>query len=128
MPFIVAIDYDGTLFEGSYPDHGDPIQNVINKIKEFKKHGAEIVLWTCREGKSLKEAIKRCKQEGLVFDAINENAPSQLEYMKQKAKEGSLLALRKIFADIYVDDRANGSIDYFLKIDVEATCKNFADR
>ena len=128
MPFTIAVDYDGTLFEGSWPEKGAPKQDVIDKVKEFKAAGAEIVLWTCREGVSLTEAAERCAEVGLEFDAVNENAPSQLKYMEEKLKVGEVFATRKIFGDIYVDDRAHGSITFFLGIDVEATCKNFADR
>ena len=128
MAFIIAIDYDGTLFTKSWPEKGDPKQDVIDKIKEFKAEGAEVALWTCREGVALEEATKRCKEAGLEFDSINDNVPSQLEYMRKKAEEGEIFATRKIFADIYVDDRAKGSIEFFLNIDVAATCKSFENR
>lgn len=124
MPFILAIDYDNTLFEGSYPEIGKPKTDIINKVKEFKKNKAEIVLWTCREDKSLAEAIKRCKEVGLEFDAINENTPSQQKYMAKKLKEGEIFATRKIFADFYLDDKSY-NLDYFMKIKVKETCKNF---
>jgi len=127
MAFILAVDYDGTLFEGSWPEKGEPRQDVIDKVKEFKSHGAEIVLWTCREGISLDEALKRCKEVGLEFDAINVNAPSQLEYMAEKAKDGEYFANRKIFADFYLDDRSH-NVDFFLKINVKATCDSYKDR
>lgn len=127
MPFILAVDFDGTLFEGSYPNKGEPKQDVIDKVKGFKKYGAEIVLWTCREGISLKEAMKRCAEVGLEFDAINENAPSQKEYMKRKEAEGEIVATRKIFADFYLDDRSH-NIELFLKIDAKATCDLYAQR
>ena len=125
MPFILSVDYDGTLFEGSYPEIGDPKQDVIDKVIEFKEAGAELALWTCREGTSLEEALERIEKEtDIEFDSINENVPSQLEYMRQKAEEGSLLALRKIFANFYLDDRAH-NIDLFLGIDVKATGDRF---
>ena len=122
MPYILAVDYDGTLFKGSWPERGDPREEVIDKVKEFKACGAEIVLWTCREGVSLEEALERCKQEGLEFDAINDNAPSQLDYMRERALDGEVFAIRKIFADFYLDDRAH-NIDLFLKINAKATCE-----
>ena len=123
--FILAIDYDGTLFEGSWPEKGEPMKAVIDKVKKFEMTGrCEIVLWTCREGVALKEALKRCKEVGLKFDAINDNAPSQLEYMKERAKEGEIFATRKIFADFYLDDKSK-NLGYFLRINVEKTCKNF---
>lgn len=114
----IAVDYDGTLFEKSWPDIGDAKKDVIDQVKEFAKNGAEIVLWTCREGKALQEALARCSKEGLKFDSVNENSPYQKEYQLSKLKDsGEIFALRKIFADIYVDDRANGSIEYFLSLD-----------
>jgi hypothetical protein len=124
MPFILSVDYDNTLFAGSYPKLGKPKTDIINKVKEFKKHKAEIVLWTCREDKSLAEAIKRCKEVGLEFDAINENTPSQQKYMAKKLKDGEIFATRKIFADFYLDDKSY-NLDYFMKIKVKETCENF---
>lgn len=129
MPFILAVDYDGTLVEDTFPEKGDFNKNVVEKVKDFKKNGAEIVLWTCREGSSLSEAVGRCYEEGIEFDAVNENSPSENIYIEKLKKEsGDTMAQRKIYADIYVDDKAPGSIDFFLKIDVEKTCRNFNRR
>ncbi len=123
MNFMLGIDYDGTLFEDSWPEIGDPKQDVIDKVKEFKKSGAEIILWTCREGKSLQEALSRSSMEGIEFDAINENSPSQKKYQSEKLKEnGDIFALRKIFAHLYIDDRSPGSIEHFLKLDAKTEC------
>lgn len=128
MPFILACDYDDTLFSGGFPEKGEPKQEVIDKVKEFKNTGmCEIILWTCREGKALEEAVERCKEVGLEFDAINSNAPSSLKYMEERKKEGELLALRKVLADFYLDDKAL-NIHTFLKIDVKETCKRFENR
>jgi len=128
MPFIVAIDYDGTLFEGGHPDKGAPRIDVIEKAKQFKKFSAEIILWTCRDSGALQEAITRCKEHGLTFDAINTNSFSQVQYMRKELAEGDVFATKKIFADLYVDDRSPGSIEFFLNIDVEKTCKNYESR
>lgn len=127
MSFVLAIDYDGTLFEGTWPEKGAPKYDVINKVKEFKKHGAELALWTCREGISLEEAVERCTEVGLEFDAINENVPSELEYIAERAKHGEIFATRKIYADFYLDDRAH-NIEFFLKINVQKTCENYANK
>ena len=127
--FIIGLDYDSTLFTKSFPEKGEPIQEVFNKAKEFKATGlCEIALWTCREGDSLEEAILRCKENGLEFDSINENTPSEVNYQKEQRKKGHIFATRKIYADIYVDDKSPGSIEYFLNIDVKKTVENFKDR
>ena len=122
MPFILACDFDGTLFTGSYPNKGAPKKDIIDKVKQFKEHGAEIVLWTCRGGDPLQEAIDRCKEEGLEFDAHNANAPSNKEWIEGEQAKGQPFCEPKIFADFYVDDRA-GNLDIFLGIDVEKTCE-----
>jgi len=97
MPYIIAVDFDGTLFTDNFPKSD---QNVINKIKEFQKFGANVCLWTCRENSSLDKAVKKCKEHGLLFDAVNENFPVIKEYQKEMKVQ---MAFRKIFADIYVD-------------------------
>ena len=120
MKYIAAIDYDGTLFTKSWPELGEPRQEVIKKVKEFKKAGADIVLWTCREGKSLQEALSRCSTEGLEFVSVNENSPSAKEYQdSQLEANGDVFGLRKIYADIYVDDKSPGSIEHFLNLDAK---------
>ena len=88
MPFILSVDYDGTICEDEFPGHGDFKEDIVNKIKEFKEAGAEIALWTCREGKHLEDAVANCRKAGLEFDSINENTPSQLEFMEERRKEG----------------------------------------
>jgi len=127
MSFILAIDYDATLFEGTWPEKGKPMQEIIDRVKEFKAHGAELVLWTCREGISLAEATERCAKAGIEFDAINDNVPSQLEWMKERAEQGEIFATRKIFADFYLDDRAK-NLDIFLNINVKETCDAYKNR
>ena len=33
LPKIIAVDFDGTLFENAWPDVGAPIEKNINKLK-----------------------------------------------------------------------------------------------
>jgi len=129
MAFILSVDFDGTLVEGSYPEKGAFKTNIIDKVKEFATTGqCEIVLWTCREGKALEEAVSRCKEVGLTFDAINNNSPTAARWIENETKKsGDTFAGRKIYADFYVDDKAM-NLDVFLKINIEETCKNFANR
>ena len=128
MPFILAVDYDNTLFHGSYPVKGPPKPKVIKKVKEFKKYGAKVILWTCRSrGRVLIEAIHRCREAGLRFDAINDNVPSQKRYMESQRKKGNIFALRKVFADFYLDDSAN-NVNIFLRMNAKEICRNFANK
>lgn len=95
---IIAVDFDNTLtLSSTYPITGKLNMNVVNKVKELKKSNV-IILWTCREGEELQEAINLCSNVGLYFDFINQNA------------DGSLS--RKIKADYYLDDKAINIKDF----------------
>ena len=98
MNKIIAIDFDNTLFETDYPAIVRPISPVIKYAKFMRERGAKLILWTCREGKELEEAVEACRAEGLLFDAVNDNLP------EMKAEWGN--NPRKVAADEYWDDRA----------------------
>ena len=93
-----AIDFDGTLCENAWPDIGKPKHDIINWIKELQSRGHKLILWTCRDGMLLVDAIVWCADRGLFFDAINDN----LEEHKQEFGGNS----RKVLADYYIDDKA----------------------
>ena len=94
---IIAIDFDGTLSSGQYPIIL-PNWKIINKAKQARLEGAKLILWTCREGKDLEDAVNACTSWGLEFDAINDN----LEEAKMLWENNS----RKIGATELWDDRA----------------------
>lgn len=96
---IFAIDFDGCLCENRYPEIGRPKKYMIKYCKQLKKAGHELILWTCREGNELSEAVKWCSDYGLTFDAVNDNLPRIIEEFGGSNS-------RKIFADAYYDDRS----------------------
>lgn len=94
---IYAVDFDGTLCEIAYPDIGQAKQNVIDFCLRKQAEGHKLILWTCRCGEYLEQAIKWCEEQGLIFDAINENLPERItEYGGD---------CRKVSADYYIDDK-----------------------
>ena len=95
---IIAVDFDGTLCKNDYPNIGKPNNDLINHLKRVQSKGDKIILWTCRVGDKLKDAVDWCKEKGLIFDAVNENLPEIIE------KFGS--DTRKIYANEYIDDKA----------------------
>ena len=95
---VFAVDFDGTLCENAWPEIGEPSYDMINWIKQLRDDGHKIILWTCRCGMALVDAIVWCADQGLFFDAVNDN----LEEHKVKFGGNS----RKILADYYVDDKA----------------------
>ena len=95
---IIAVDFDGTLCEDAYPDMGMPNLYLIQILKKMRTQGKQLILWTCRSGKELEAAVNWCRQFELEFDAVNRNVPENIE------KYGT--DTRKVYADIYLDDRA----------------------
>ncbi len=99
---IIAVDFDGTIVEHKYPDIGKPIPFAIETLKELQKQGNRIILWTYRSGKYLDEAVEYCKSKGLEFYAVNENEPN--EHFDPNVMS------RKVYADVYIDDRNVGGL------------------
>ena len=98
MNKIIAVDFDGTLCKDAWPEIGEPNGNLIYELKIRKQCGYKIILWTCRTGELLDKAIKWCADRGLIFDAINENVPEAIERFGGDC--------RKIYADVYYDDKS----------------------
>ena len=77
---VIAVDYDGTLEpldengKDSYPSVGKLNKYAVNILKEYRKMGGKVILFTCRTDKSLELAVENCKKYGLEFDAVNKSA------------------------------------------------------
>ena len=103
---IVAVDFDGTLCHSEYPSADDLDMLGISILKSFRDHGGKVVLWTCRHGEALDNAITACHNAGLEFDAVNADEPEQLRQWQALTGEDGSEASPKIYADLYIDDRA----------------------
>lgn len=77
---LIAVDFDGTLCQG-----GKPNRELFDYLLQKQKDGWKIVLWSCRKGKRLSQAVEFCRREGLEFFDVHEG--------KQQA-------------DLYIDDLA----------------------
>ena len=89
---IIAIDFDGTITEkNEFPKIGKAREHVFEAIKNFQKHGHVCILWTCRHGKTLIDAIEFLRDNGVEMNAYNDNVYD--------------LDTRKIVADVYIDDK-----------------------
>jgi hydroxymethylpyrimidine pyrophosphatase-like HAD family hydrolase len=95
----IAVDFDGTIVDHSYPEIGKEKLFAFQTLKELEKKGARLILWTFRAGKQLDEAVEYCRQNGIEFYAVNKNYPEET-YDETIS--------RKIDADIYIDDKNFG--------------------
>ncbi len=107
---IVGVDFDGTLAvtRGTYPKIQGPIQEVIDYVKSEQAAGAYLILITMREYDELRQAVEWCKEQGLRFDAVNDNLPQMKEFFGNNP--------RKIFCNEYLDDTNIGGIENVLEL------------
>jgi len=96
---IIAIDFDGTIVEDGFPKIGKPMIFAFETIKKLQADGHRLILWTYRSGRKLQEAVDFCKENGIVFYAVNKSYPE--EEFDEKIS-------RKIHADLFIDDRNIG--------------------
>lgn len=90
---IIAVDFDGTLYA----------QNAVNlplvaRLRAAQQQGHTVILWTCREGESLREALSVLKDCGFTPNFANQNSPAVVRQLRRDP--------RKIFADVYIDDKS----------------------
>lgn len=100
-PYTIAVDFDGTIAESTVPFDpekvGKPIQKTINFMRECRLRGARLIIHTVRG--NLDPVKDYLFEHDVPYDYINEN-PDQ--------PEGSS---DKLYADVYVDDRAENIED-----------------
>jgi hypothetical protein len=102
--YVIAVDFDGTLCEYAFPKIGEQKQHhkeLLDLLVVMRQNGHKLILWTCRgdneEYPCLSEAIEWCKNQGLEFDAINENIIGTKKISGPSPK---------VVADFYIDDKA----------------------
>lgn len=101
---IIACDFDGTIVRNAYPAIGKAIPFAIETLKRLQEDDHhQVILWTCREGQELADAVDYCKSQGLEFYAVNSNFVGE-----DPSYRG--VAARKIQADLFIDDRNLGGL------------------
>lgn len=98
LPYIIAVDFDGTLVTDEFPEMGEPYPYVFELVKAAQSKGVKVILWTCRTGKNLEDAVALCKAQGFTPDEVNENLPEVITCFGGSA--------RKVYANEYWDDKA----------------------
>ena len=97
-PIIVAVDFDGILCQDKFPEIGKPNYDMVSFVRRLQDSGVETILWTSRVNDRLAEAITWCEDRGLHFTSVNDNTPSNKEQYGTDP--------RKVYADVYMDDRS----------------------
>lgn len=89
----IAVDFDGTCVTHDCPRIGRDV-GAVPVLKDLISAGARLILWTCRSGKTLDDAVAWFSDRGIPLYGVNCNP-------EQKTWSNSPKAL----ADIYIDDR-----------------------
>jgi hypothetical protein len=99
---------DGTIVEFAFPGIGKPLDGAFETMKDLKKAGYKLVLWTCREDEGyridrqfLTQAVEFCRENGVEFDGVNETLPED-----EFRPDGVLK--RKPHCQCVIDDRNLG--------------------
>jgi predicted mannosyl-3-phosphoglycerate phosphatase (HAD superfamily) len=94
---VIAIDFDGTIVEESYPQLGKLRKGAKKYINKLYDDGHIIIINTCRSGVHQNAAFKMLIGLDVSFDLMNENHPSVIAQYHNDS--------RKISADLYIDDK-----------------------
>ena len=106
---VIAVDFDGTLSLGEFPQCGPANKRLIEILKRMMSPNPDypkctwFVLWTSRAGIYLEEAVHWLKSQGLAFDSVNGIPPGVKSFPD---------TARKLFADVYIDDKAISPIEF----------------
>jgi hypothetical protein len=102
IKYVIAVDFDKVLCNSQYPQLGEEIKPICDFVRSIKNLNCYIILWTCRHGKALQDAIQWCWEHELHFDYINENAYDRRIYYSD---------CRKLSYNMLIDDMALGFND-----------------
>lgn len=99
----IAVDFDGTIVENRYPKIGEERDFATETLKMLIREHHLLILWTCREGQLLDEALQWCKERGVEFYAVNRDYP-------EETFDNNPCFSRKLKADLFIDDRNIGGL------------------
>ena len=92
---IVAVDFDDTLYD--FHGTGESYEMVRQLIRDLKKIGCYIIIWTGNQDTVF--VSKFLAENNIPFDSINDEAPISKKLLNGKFP-------RKVYANVYIDDRA----------------------
>ena len=98
---IIAVDFDGTLFRDAFPAVGEVMPGAVDAMRALHRAGHYLIIWTCRYGDRLLDAVNALVAHGIPFDRINDHNP---ENIRQYGGEAG----KKVYAHIYIDDKNLG--------------------
>ena len=99
---IIAVDFDGTLHAGRWPDIGCPAPYVKSVMRQLKDDGHYLIIWTCREGVQQTDMVNWLLEQDIPFDRVNAHNPDSIKLYGSNS--------RKVYAHMYIDDKQVGGL------------------
>lgn len=103
---IIAVDFDGIICRGKYPNIDGLQPYAVESINSLFDNGHYIIINTCRSGDQLLVAINWMLAKGIRFHRVNDNHPDQTALHNNNS--------RKIYANVYIDDNNLGGFPGWL--------------
>lgn len=72
---IIAVDFDGTFADTDATKIYSANRKLIDYLRQRRAEGDKLILWSCREGERLREAVKWCREQGLEFELSTKICP-----------------------------------------------------
>lgn len=106
---IIAVDFDGTIARSDYPDIKGEMPYAGEVLRRLHASGHYIILWTCRCGDRLLDALNWLLEHKIPFDRINDHNPDNVRLYGEGGN--------KVYAHCYVDDKNAGGFPGWLEIE-----------
>lgn len=98
---IIAVDFDGTIVRSDYPVILGEQPYAGESLRKLHERGHKIIIWTCRTGDKLLDAVNWLLEHNIPFSRVNDHDP------ENAAKYGGR-AGKKVYAHCYIDDKNIG--------------------
>jgi hypothetical protein len=92
---IVCCDFDDTLYD--FHKVGNSYDQVKQLVRDLHSIGCKIIIWSGSE--NINDMDLYLKEENIPWDSINENLQINGNWVSGKDS-------RKVYANVYIDDRA----------------------
>lgn len=99
---IIAIDFDGTMHTGKWPEIGSPVPYLADMMQKLAADGHKLIIWTCREGQPQTDMVNWLLAHDIPFHSVNDHIPGSWEMYGNKS--------RKVYAHVYIDDAQVGDL------------------
>jgi len=92
---IVAVDFDDTLYD--FHKAGHSYEKLIQLVRDLKSINCFIIIWTGNQDTEF--VTNYLNENNIPFDTINDEAPISKKLLGENIP-------RKVYANVYLDDRA----------------------